>query len=402
MPPLPPRLSCGRIKDRQMKNNALLWLWLKICTRDRTHDEYKLYKHFGSVEKIYSLTTDEIGDIDFLDSKIKIALDNKTLKPAELIKRNCDSNNIEIITIDDERYPESLLEINNSPCVLFALGNFEKAFSKPRITMVGTRECSSYGIRSATRISAVTAYAGFSIVTGVADGIDTAVITGALSVGGSVIAVLPTGHAGIPLGSSYKFKDVRKDGVILSEHLPDFKSHQFIYQQRNRILAGLGISTAVFQAPIQSGAIMTSNYTLNQNKEVFSLPANIDMPQSLGSNQLIDDGAIPILNYKTIVDYYKSEYKDVINDDIPEHLLQLPTINESSEEETYEFSRVALKYLDEYELGVFKAIQKGAIDADRIVEATQFSIGHVTYALSSLVDNNMIVSLPGNKYKIKI
>ncbi len=383
-----------------MNNNILLWLWLKVCTNDRNLEAYKLYNHFGSIEKIYSLTSDEIGEINFISGVTKSAMCDKNLKAAESIKRSCDSNNIEILTIDDKRYLKSLLEINNPPCVLFAHGNLEKALSKPLLTIVGTRKCNSYGERSASRISAVAAYAGFTIVAGVADGIDSAVISGALSVGGSVIAILPGGHANVTLGESYKFKDVRKDGVILSEHLPTFKTHQFIYQERNRILAGISIACVVIQAPEQSGAIMTANYALNQNKEVFSLPANIDMPQSIGCNILINDGAMPILNYKTIVDYYKPRFNGEINDDIPDHLLTLPSIKESKEEEIYEFKRVALSHLDEFEKIVFYALQSGEKDANTLVEQTQTPISHVVCALSSLESKGIVKTCPGNKYKI--
>lgn len=383
-----------------MNNNILLWIWLKICTGDKNLEAYKLYRHFGSVEKIYSLTYDEIGEINIVNGDVKSALCDKNTRAAEAVMRNCASNNIAIITIDDKRYPKALLDIYNPPCVLFAHGNFEKAFSKPLITIVGTRKCNSYGVRSAARISAVAAYAGFSIVAGVADGIDTAVISGALSVGGSVIAILPGGHAGVPLGDSYKFKDVRKDGVILSEYLPTFKSHQYVYQERNRILAGISIASAIIQAPKKSGAVMTANYALGQNKDVFSLPANIDMPQSEGCNILINDGAIPIMNYKTIVDYFKPKFNGAITDDIPEHLLQLPTVSESDEEETYEFKRVALKHLDDIERVVFTVLQSGKMDVDTIVQTTELSISHVIYALTSLNKKNIVEALPGNKYKI--
>lgn len=385
-----------------MNNNVLLWIWLKVCTGDRNLDTYKLYTHFGSVEKIFSLTTDEIGEIDIVSDNVKSELFKKDTRAAQRIIRNCESNNIEIITIDDKRYPQALLHIYNPPCVLFAHGNVEKAFSKPLLTIVGTRECNSYGERSGSKISAVAAYAGFTVVAGVADGIDTAVISGALGVGGSVIAILPTGHAGISLGDSYKFKDVRKDGVILSEHLPSSSSHQFAYQERNRILAGISIASVIIQAPKKSGALMTADYAIKQNKDVFSLPANIDMPQSEGCNNLINDGAIPILNYKTVVDYFKPKYDGVINDNIPEHLLELPKLDESGEAKTYEFKRIVEKHLDDDERIVLAAIQSGKNDVDSIIEKTTIPYNYVACALTSLVQKNIIRGIPGNKYEIII
>ncbi len=383
-----------------MNDNIIKWIWLKLAVKDRNLEAYKLYTHFGSIDKIYSLTYDEIADIDFINGDLKTALCDKKTDAAERIIRNCNSNDIEIITVDDKRYPQSLMEIHNYPCVLFAYGNFEKAFSNPLITAVGTRHCTSYGERTAAKISAVLAYSGFSIVAGVADGIDTAVIAGALSVGGSVIAVLPKGHAGVPLSASYKFKDVRKDGVLISEYLPNFKPHKYIYQERNRILAGLSLGSVIIQAPFKSGAVMTAGYALQQNRDVFSLPGNIDMPASYGTNNLLKEGAIPIITYRDIVDYYKPQLGDLINDDIPEHLLKMPAPEAAPEQDMYEFKRVAIKHMDEYEILVFNVLQTGETDIDAIKERTNMPIGNVTYALSSLETKGVIKSSPGGKYKI--
>ncbi len=390
-----------------MNNNILLWLWLKVAVSDRNLEAYKLYEQFRSIEKIYDLTIDEIAPLEFLSIKSKESILNKDTRVAQSILHTCESNKIDIITVDDERYPKQLLEIYNYPCVLFSYGDFEKAFSKPIITIVGTRKCTSYGTRIAAKISAVLSYAGFTVVTGVANGIDTAVINAVTDIEGSLLAVLPKGIAQVNLGSSYKFKDVRKNGAIITEYLPGFKSHQFVYQERNRILAGLCVGSVIIQAHKKSGAGMTANYALNQNRDVFVLPGNIDMPQSEGTNRLIKEGAIPIVTLRDIVDYYKPIYGDIINDDIPDHMITFPSFlqfqqENEKEEETYDFKRVVTKHLDEYERAVFELIQSGLTNGDHIIEKSNISSSDAMYALSSLEGKGLITAYPGNNYKIKM
>ncbi len=376
-----------------------------MAVHDKNLEAYKLYRHFGSIEKIYGATEDDIAQLEFLDVNSKDAVLNKDTSVAQSILRMCESNKIDVITVDDARYPRQLLEIHNYPCVLFAYGEFEKAFSKPLIAVVGTRECTSYGQRMGAKISEILSYAGFTIVTGVAKGIDTSVINAAISMNASVVTVLPKGLGQVALSSSYKFKDVRKNGVIITEYLPYFKTHKFVYQERNRILAGLCIGAVIIQAPHKSGAVMTANFAMDQNRDVFSLPGNIDMPQSEGTNQLIKEGAIPIISPKDIVDYYKPIYGDIINADIPEHMLLLPPATQSeteTEEQNYDFKRVAINHLDEYERLVFDIMQSGETDCDRIIEKCQTHSSNVMYALTSLEAQGMIKACPGNKYKIKI
>ncbi len=388
-----------------MDNNVLLWLWLKIAVRDKNLEAYKLYRHYGSIEKIYALTLDDLAQIDFVSVDTKEALLNKKTDHATSILKMCQSNKIDILTVNDARYPSQLLEIYNYPCILFVYGDYEEAFSKPMIAIVGTRDCTSYGIRTAAKITEVLGYAGFTIVTGVAKGIDSSAINAATGMDASVIAVLPSGIANATLSSSYKFKDVRKNGAIISEYLPSFKTHPYVYQERNRILAGLCIGSVIIQAPKKSGALMTATYSLNQNRDVFALPGNIDMPQSEGSNRLLKDGAIPIITLKDIVDYYKPLLGDKINDDIPDYLLQFPSpiqVDEQVEEQVYDFKQKIMGSLDENEMLIMSILHSGATDINTIIEKSELHLSIVMSTLTSLEAKGAVVSDIGNNFKIKI
>jgi len=386
-----------------MNDNVLLWIWLKVATLDRNLEAYKLYKHFGSVENIYALTDEEIEGIDFVNSEIKTNLCNKDMAVSKEILRSCISNNVTVIPADDKRYPSQLLEIYNYPCALFIHGDFEKAFSRPMITIVGTRSCTSYGIRCAARISEILCHAGFTVVSGIADGIDNAAIKGAIDANGTIVSVIPGGIEKIE-GKHYKYKVLRHGGTIISEHLPTFKQHRFVYQERNRILAGLSVGAVIIQAPRKSGAVMTANYALQQDRDVFALPGNVDMASSEGTNQLIKDGAIPIVTLRDVVDYYKPRFSDIIDDNIPEHLLVFSKDGQEDDlaEDVYDVNITAIKELDEFELMIFNYLKSGVTDVNLIVEQAQTSISNIMYALSSLEGKGLVTSLPGGTYKINI
>lgn len=386
-----------------MNENVILWVWLKLAVRDKNLEAYKLYKHFGSIEKIYKASREEIAMLDFVNADSKEGICEKNTAAAREIVRECEQNKVTIIPADDPRYPKQLLEIKNFPCVLFVYGEYEEALSRPMITIIGARECTSYGTRCAEKLSEILCYAGFTVVTGVADGIDTAVITGAMNCNGSIIAVLPKGMASMQLGKSFKFKNMRNHGAFISEYLPSSHSHKFVYQERNRILSGLCVGTVVIQAKKSSGSLMTANYAIEQNRDVFALPGNIDMSASEGVNALIKEGAIPIASLTTVVDYYKPVFGDQINDNIPEHMLIFSKVEDAdSEESKYELKRIAVKHLDEYELMVFNILQSGATDVDTIIEKTNLPPSYVMPAITGLEAEGLIESHLGNQYKIKI
>lgn len=386
-----------------MNNNILLWLWLKNALDDKSVLTYKTYLHFKSIQAAYNATKEQLDELGFLKDEEKQKLLNKDLTAAENIQKICASAQIKIITVDDECYPIQLKEIYNYPCVLFLLGNDELVFKKPKLTVVGTRGCTIYGTSMTEKIVMPLARAGFCLVTGVAKGIDSAVIKSVLAAQGSIICVLPYGHGTTRFGTSYRYKDILPYGVILSEHLPNTNSHKYTYQERNRILSALSLGTLVTQAPIKSGAVMTANYALNQGKDVFALPANVDMPQSLGSNMLIRDGATPVFDYKDILFAYANEYKDQLTVDVEQPEVSLNPADETEEHDRLQdFKNIVINELDKDEKTVFSKIREGETDIDYIISSTELPTSTVMSIISALETKGAIVACPGNKYKIMI
>ena len=386
-----------------MNENHILWIWLKTALNDRSLKTYKIYKKLGNIQSIYSCTVKDIDSLEFLTDKDKSMLLDKDLSSVNQTYRLCKSNSIGITTIEDDDYPKLLREIDNPPCMLFYYGNYAKAFSKPCITIVGTRDCTTYGEVTTTYISGMLAACGFTIACGVAKGIDSFAMESAVKSDGSVIMVLPDGLIATNYTNKYKFKNIRYNGVVISEHLPNEKTSKYAYHERNRILSGVSLGTIVTQAPQVSGSLITAGYAADQGRDVFAVPANIDMIQSKGSNKLIKDGATPIFGYEDVLETYLPRYKDVLIKCSEKDQIN---ILKKSEEDQFikveDFKRVIIKQLDEDEQKVFALMSHREVTADYIIDRTNIPVSQVLGIISSLEAKGAIVSCPGNKYKILV
>src|SRR4051794_32960070 len=203
----------------------------------------------------------------------------------------CRARGVDLIPRDDPRYPPSLAEIPDPPGLLYALGTFE-----PRdhlaIALVGSRRCTPYGARIAERLATSLARTGFTIVSGLARGIDAAAHRGALAGGGRTIAVLANGLAQIyPPEHAELAAEVQSHGALVTE-LP---MHQGplagLFPQRNRIISGLSLGVVVVEAAPRSGSLSTAHHAMEQNREVFAVPGPVDSLASRGCHRLIRDGA---------------------------------------------------------------------------------------------------------------
>lgn len=386
-----------------MKDNKILWLWLIHALEGRSQRISKIHGYFGSIEKAYAADGACLAELRFLNDKDILALSDKSTENAEATTRFCLSKGIDIITYDDEMYPPELKEIHGYPGVLFAYGNVTEAFKRPRIAVVGTRDCTSYGTVATSLFSGAIAKAGFTVVTGIADGVDATAISSALKVGGSVIAVLPGGHTRTQLSTNYKFKEVIKNGVILSEHLPDTEVYRYSYHERNRLLSGLSLGVIVTQAPEKSGALITARYAVEQNRDLFAVVANIDMLQSKGSNSLIQEGAVPLVDYKDVLNYYSISLGDRIKTDITVEPVEIKEPDKTEMDEmVHDYQRVAAHHLTDDEQRVFQYIGLLETDIDSIIDKSELPVAVVMTALSSLESMGAITACPGNKYKINI
>lgn len=210
----------------------------------------------------------------------------------ETIDRENLKHNIQTVTKLDSDYPSLLLEIYDSPGVLFVLGD-KTVLQERMISVVGTREPSYYGKWVAQELGAYLADNHIPVVSGLAKGIDRFVHEGALRHSGTCVAVVASGFSYIyPQEHKKLFNNiVETGGCIVTEYSYHTKANPGNFPARNRIISGLSLATIVVESKSKGGALITADQALEQNREVFAVPGNINSPNSQGTNGLLKQGA---------------------------------------------------------------------------------------------------------------
>lgn len=220
-----------------------------------------------------------------------------------------EKDGVKTITINDREYPEPLKQISRPPFLLYVKGDI-RALSSDCFGIVGTRMMSSYGKQITPKIAGELAYAGFTIVSGMAKGVDTEAHLAAVEANKPTVAVL--GHG---LNSDiYPHKRrlaqsiLDKGGAIISEYSYNQSASDFSYPQRNRIISGLSRGVLVVEADIQSGALITAKFAVEQNRDLFCVPGSIFSPVSTGTHFYIQKGAKLATCAKDILTEYEISY----------------------------------------------------------------------------------------------
>ncbi len=195
---------------------------------------------------------------------------------------------------DSAEYPRELLDLQNPPSQLYAMGD-GAVLTVPRVAIVGTRDSTAYGERITRNLTRALVRAGVTVVSGMARGIDGAAHRTALEEGGKTVAVLGTGiDVPYPVGHRQLHRAIAERGLLVSENPPGMRAQKGAFPRRNRIIAALAPVTIVIEAGFRSGALNTASQALELGRVVAAVPGPIDSDQSRGSNQLLRDGAVLI------------------------------------------------------------------------------------------------------------
>jgi len=283
----------------------------------------------------------------------------------------------EIVTRCDPSYPKALTEIHDPPLALYVKGTL-KSQDVHAIGVVGSRRCTHYGTQSADRLSFQLAKQGYTVISGLARGIDAAAHQGALKGGGRTLAVLGTGIDQVyPPEHNDLAAKIIESGALVTEFPVGFKPNRQSFPQRNRVISGLSKSILVVEASRGSGAMMTVDFATEQGRGVLAVPGRIDNPSASGCNDLIKNGA------KLVADV----------DDITEEFeFLLPPKPEGREDAEHAKPKVQLTGVEEK---ILNHLGREDTEQDEIIRATGLSASEVATALLMLEMKRQITSLPG-------
>ncbi len=294
-------------------SSIVYWIWFAE-KRLGFKAQRALFERFGDPKGIFFSERAQLTELGIVGEAFEKLMD-KSLREAERIVERCAEKEIGIITIQDAVYPERLRNIADPPCVLYVKGHLPAVDTEPVIGVVGTRKCSPYGAKIARDMAFEIAAKGGMVCTGLAEGIDSRAAEGALMAGGRVIGVLGTAIDEVfPRFNGRLFDDVAATGAIISEYPPSFPGNKMAFPMRNRIIAGLSLGVVVPEAPVRSGALITARHALDNGRDVFAVPANVDSPAGRGSNNLLRDGAIFAENGWDVLREYRERFPDKISE----------------------------------------------------------------------------------------
>ena len=287
------------------------WLWLTNLRGLTNQTRLALLRHFGSPEDLYYADEGEILLTEGITRQQASRLADHDLSTANRILADCQRLDIGILTLQDAAYPSRLKNIYDPPCLLYVKGRLPAFDEEAAIAVVGTRECTPYGVSCAEKLGYGLASGGALVVTGLAAGIDAAAARGALRAGGVVAGVVGNGlDIQYPYDNRYLYEDVAAAGVLLSEYPPGTKPVGSHFPVRNRIISGLSVAALVVEAPERSGALITANTAIEQGRDVFAVPGPIDAENSVGCNRLIRDGAGLVSEAWDILQEYEGRFPD--------------------------------------------------------------------------------------------
>ena len=379
------------------------WVWLSELKGLRNQTRLALLRRFGDPESIFYADADELLLTDGVErSQLKL-LENHDLALADRILADCQRLDIRLLTLSDAAYPGRLKNIYDPPALLYCKGRLPLLDDLLCVAVVGTRDCTPYGVACAEKLGFGLASGGAAVVSGLAKGIDAAAIRGALRAGGVTVGVVGNGlDVYYPYESRYLYEDVASAGILLSEYPPGTEPASGHFPVRNRIISGLSLAALVVEAPEKSGALITAATALEQGRDVFAVPGPIDAPASVGCNCLIRDGAGLVSDASDILREYEGRF--VLN--LKESREQPETLGYQARmapEPKPVAPTLSLRHSDaeltDDQIAVLKALSDTeSMQVDDLTELVEIPTRRVLSALTVLEIDQYVAQHPGKRY----
>lgn len=351
-------------------------MWLSMLKSVPHFKKDSLLHIFGSAEDIFKAPEKEIKAIKGLtDKNIDDICSHRNADKLKKYAERVYLGGVDYIIKGDGLYPDILREVYDAPFGLYLRGD-ASVLKEKTVSMVGTRKATPYGMAAAEKIAADFAEKGVVVVSGMADGIDSASHRGTLKAGGKTIAVLGCGvNVCYPKTNEFLMERIIENGCVLSEYPIDERANGRYFPERNRIIAGLSMAVVCVEAMERGGSLITANLAVEFGREVFAVPGSINSAASKGTNALIKSGA-------SLMTEAADAFFAIGIDD--------------NEEKKLTEEKISLENCDKL---VYDCINSGETSLEEIILKTGLDISEVQLILLNLEMNGIIKKLPGAKYQ---
>src|SRR5580765_5441976 len=342
----------------------------------------KLLEVFETPDRVLTARRDALRAVEGIGNDVAdqiVRWENIVDLPAELERTR--QFGATVVTADSALYPRQLREIHAPPIVLYVWGELTDR-DQHAIAVIGSRRTTHYGLESAKKLSYQLAYAGLTVISGLARGIDTAAHQGALAAKGRTIAVIGSGLSRLypPENATLAEKIRSGNGAILSEFSMEIEPDRQTFPMRNRIISGWSQGILIVEAGLNSGALITASQAIDQGRSVYAVPGHINAPSAMGSNRLIQQGAKLVMDASDILDDLQILLPD--SKPIASATRPLPELSES-------------------ERSVYDAIEASETAIDAIAAKCNLPSPTVSSVLFRLELKRLVKQLPG-KYFVKL
>ncbi len=343
----------------------------------------KLLEAFGTTVNILNVTRTELDNIQGLRKKqIDALLDWKTVTDYEEEFERCEKAEITLVTPADSTYPSLLLQTYDPPLCLYVRGNVN-ALSGRNIAFVGSRKTSFYGVNVTKDFASSAVNCGWTIVSGLARGIDTVAHQTAVDCKGLTVAVIGSGLARLYPQENLNLarEIIKQGGAIISEFPLNAPPDRRSFPMRNRIVAGMSSGTLVVEGGVKSGSMITATHTMEQGKPVFAVPGMVTNPQARGCHQLIKNGAKLVESFYDIMEEFSEQPS-------------LPFDNSPNPRKVQDCIEIPLNVLEKKIVEIMKRGLK-PMSADEISEYTEIEMGQILSTIMVLEMKKVVVQSQG-------
>ena len=387
------------------------WLWLSAAAVS-PKAKAALIDKYSDAEKAFYAPAGEFETLTGVSKKEAETLEKRDISCADRILAACARQGIRAVTMQDADYPQRLKNIFAPPVVIYLKGRLHSLDDEAAIAVIGTRKASAYGLKMGRKLAYEIVRSGGVVVSLLTSGVDAAAARGALLAGGRCVGVLGTAiDVNYPAANSLLIDDVASAGAVISEFPPLYPTKPENFPRRNRIISGLSCGACIVEAPVRSGALITANLALEQGRDVFAVPGNIDSPNSTGTNALIRDGAKAITGAQDILSEYEGLYPGRIQYDTelysPPKRAEKVSVSAKTEidkPQTIPYSDLESR-LTEYtedHRALLRCISRGETHVDEMAASTGFSAAKVLACMTVLTIRGAVKPLPGKRYSLNL
>ena len=406
------------------------WVWLSqlnISPKARA----AVMRMFESPEAAFRSKEGSFRKQKGISSQEAELLEARSLAAADVVLEQCEEQEIAVLPYDAPEFPERLRRIAVPPAVLYVKGSLPPLDLLPVISVIGTRKASPYGIKMGQRLAYEISRCGGTVVSLLTSGVDEAAARGALRSGRPCVGVLGTPHEHCRLEIA---REILRSGALISEYPPGREGSRHFFRERNRIAAGLSDGVVVVEAPEKSGTRLFVNDAIDQGKDIFAIPGNVDAENAAGTLALLKDGAKLVTCGAEVMEEYLLRYPDCIDLNPEPEEAEENTAEESGEtdetggrstdpgelgpasdagdstastespeaEAAKQALRERLAQLTEDQLKIISAIDPGSTHIDDITDRTRLSTSRVLAQLTVLEIKGFVRREAGRRFALNI